>query len=165
MKEYFLPLLTVFIIIGCIGVLVYKYTAPYSEDYLENKVTGVAIRDVGIDVVVADTAEEREKGLSGKERLGSKEGLLMIFDDADYHSIWMKDMNFPIDIIWIDENFKIVDLTQAISPETYPSIFEPREPARMALEVSARFVATYRIQIGDTVGLADVYIPEDLKKK
>lgn len=165
MREYFLPILTALAVLGSIVVLAYQFGEPYTEEYLRNQITSVTIRDVGIDVVVADTPETREQGLSDLASIGSKEGLLMIFDESDHHAIWMKGMNFPIDIIWIDEHFKIIDITEAISPETYPSIYEPSSPARMALEVNARFAATYRIAVGDTVGLADIYIPEDLKKK
>lgn len=165
MREYFLPVFTTFVVLGCVAVLVYQYGHLYSEHYLKNQITGVTIGDVGIDVSVADTEAMREQGLSGLSKIGPKEGLLMIFDKADYFAIWMKDMNFPIDIIWIDNNLTIVDITEAISPDTYPSIFEPQAPARMALEVNARFAATYRIKVGDKVQMADAFIPEDLKKK
>lgn len=165
MREYFLPVFTAFVILGCVVVLVYQYGQKYSDHYLKNQITGVTIGDVGIDVSVADTEATREQGLSGVNKIGSREGLLMIFDTADYYAIWMKDMNFPIDIIWIDDHMTIVDITEAISPETYPSIFEPQSPARMALEVNARFAATYRIKVGDKVRLADAFIPGDLKKK
>ena len=165
MREYLLPVLTIFIVIACATILAYKYASPYSEHYLKNQITGVTIGDVGVDVSVANTEALREQGLSGLDGIGRKEGLLMIFDEADYHAIWMKDMHFPIDIIWIGDDFTILDVTEAISPDTYPSIFEPKYPARMALEVNARFIATYRIKIGDTVQMAEAYIPDDLKKK
>jgi uncharacterized membrane protein (UPF0127 family) len=115
-------------------------------------------------VKVADTEATREQGLSGTKGLDAKEGLLMIFDKPDYYAIWMKDMNYPIDVIWIDNNLRVVDITESLLPDSYPSIFEPKEPARMALEVNARFAATYHIAVGDTVRINEQYIPKDLKK-
>jgi uncharacterized membrane protein (UPF0127 family) len=164
MREHFLPILTVLAIVLCIGILAYNYFAPRAVPYLENQIPGVTVRDVGIDAIIADTEEERVQGLSGFSGLGPREGLLMIFDRSDYHAIWMKDMNFPIDIIWIGEDLTIIDVTEGITPESYPAIFEPSTPARMALEVNARFVATHKLKIGDPVYLNEAYIPRDLKK-
>jgi uncharacterized membrane protein (UPF0127 family) len=59
----------------------------------------------------------------------------------------------------------VVDISEAVSPDSYPAIYEPEMPARMALEVNARFAATYRIRVGDTVLMNDAYIPSDLKNK
>jgi uncharacterized protein len=165
MKEHFLPVVTLVVILVCAGVLGYNYFAPQADHYLKNQVPSIAIRDVGIDATVADSEQERVRGLSGLRSIGAREGLLMVFEKADYHAIWMKDMNFPIDIIWIGDDLTIVDINEAVSPATYPSIYEPKTPARMALEVNARFAATYRIRVGDPVLMNDAYIPEDLKKK
>jgi len=164
MKEHFLPLLIVVLLVIAAGAMAYKHYMPYTKHYLENQVVGVVIGDVGVDVHVANTEVSREQGLSGVTELGAKEGLLMIFDKPDYYAIWMKEMNFPLDVIWIDNNLRIVDITESILPESYPSIFEPKEPARMALEVNARFAATYHIKVGDTVRINEAYIPKDLKK-
>lgn len=165
MKEHFLPVVVLAVIVLCIGFLAYFYLEPKAEPYLENQVPGVTVRDVAVDAIIADEEKERVRGLSGLPSMGPREGLLMVFDNADHHAIWMKDMNFPIDIIWVGNDLTVVDMTEAVSPDTYPSIFEPRVPARMALEVNARFVATHRIQIGDPILLNEQYIPRDLKKK
>lgn len=164
MKEHFLPLLIVFLLVIAAGALAYKQIMPYTKHYLENQIVGVVINDVGVDVKVADTEALREQGLSGTTELGERNGLLMIFDKPDFYAIWMKDMNYPLDIIWIDNNFRIVDITESLLPDSYPSIFEPKVQARMALEVNARFAATYHIKVGDTVRLNEAYIPKDLKK-
>lgn len=164
MREHFLPIIVLATIVVCLGFLAYFYLEPKAEPYLENQVPGVTVRDVAVDAIIADEERERVRGLSGVSEMGPREGLLMIFDTADHHAIWMKDMNFPIDIIWIGDDLTVVDVNEAVSPDTYPSIFEPETPARMALEVNARFVATHRIMIGDPILLNDLYIPRDLKR-
>jgi uncharacterized membrane protein (UPF0127 family) len=165
MREHLLPVVTFLAIILCLGVLGYTYFAPEAEKYLKNQIPSIAIRDVGINATLADSEQERVRGLSGVQRMGPQDGLLLVFDEADHHAIWMKDMLFPIDIVWIGDDLTIVDISEALTPGSYPSIFEPRAPARMALELNARFVATYRLRIGDKVLMNDAYIPEDLKKK
>jgi len=165
MKEFLLPILVVTVLLISSGVYAYQYLIPKSEKYLENQLHEMTIGEVGIDISVADEPEEREKGLSGLSSLPKKSGLLFIFDTSDHHGIWMKDMNFPIDIIWIDENMRIVDVTEVLKPDSFPAIFEPEEPARMALEVNALFVATHEIKVGQTVRIADRYLPEDLKSR
>lgn len=164
MKEFTLPIVAGMVLAVFAGIAVYQYGIPETEKYFENQIHGVTIRDVAIDVMLANTHELRERGLSGMNSLGSREGMLFVFDKPDHHAIWMKDMNFAIDIIWIGEDFTVVDIAEAVTPETFPSIFEPRTPARMALEVNSRFVATYGIKRGDAVLIAPEYLPTDLTR-
>ena len=69
----------------------------------------IEINDKEIAVEVAATAETRSKGLSGRGSLEEGTGMLFIFDSPAQYGFWMKDMNFAIDIVWIDEKFHIVD--------------------------------------------------------
>ncbi len=88
-------------------------------------------------VEIADTEEKRTQGLSGREFLKGNEGMIFVFPESDYYGFWMKDMRFPIDIIWLDENFSVIGITEHVSPETFPNVFYPPEPVRFVLEVSA----------------------------
>lgn len=108
-----------------------------------------------ITYTVAETAEERTQGLSGRRSLGVNEGLLFVFPNVGAHGIWMKDMQFPIDIIWIDDNLRIVDIKADARPESYPEVFYPRESARYVLEVNALFAEIKGIRVGDTVDLPE----------
>ena len=58
----------------------------------------------------------RLKGLSIKNTLNESEGMLFPFDTPGEYSFWMKDMKFPIDIIWIDSNYKIVYIEKNLQP-------------------------------------------------
>lgn len=99
-----------------------------------------------IVVDIADSDEERIKGLSGRE----EQSMLFIFPNEDFHGIWMKDMLFPIDIIWIDKDLKIVHIEKNVSPDTYPEIFIPENKALYILETPAGKI---NIQMGDVVDL------------
>ena len=90
-----------------------------------------------IRVQIADSQKEREKGLSSRKNLASDEGLLFIFEKPGFYGFWMKDMTFPIDIIWLDENLRIVHVEKNISPETFPTIFSSPIPSQYVLEINS----------------------------
>ena len=109
----------------------------------------ITIGDTKIEVEIADTAESRAQGLSGRTSLPENSGLLFIFTESSQPGFWMKEMNFPIDIIWLDESWKIVDLTIEARPEKYPEIYLPRSPVHYVLEVNAGFISAHNLKIGD----------------
>ncbi len=100
---------------------------------------------------VAETKEDRERGLSKRDALKEVDGLLFIFPTEDYHAIWMKEMNFPIDIIWIDKEKKVVDYKKNVPPESYPESFFPSMPAKYVLETEAGFIEKNFLTHGTTL--------------
>lgn len=130
----------------------------------QERVGVLHIGDATISVDIADTNEARARGLSGRESLPEDSGLFFIFEEQRQHGIWMKDMHFPIDIIWLTpvsdtsssgggEAVRIVDIKRDAAPESYPEIFYPKEPALYVLEVNAGFVEQHAISVGDIVQL------------
>ena len=113
---------------------------------------------------MALTAKERRQGLSGVDRLGEREGKLFVFDESGRYGIWMKDMNFAIDVFWIDENLRIVHIEENVLPSTYPAVFNTPEPARFILETNAFFADTFGISLGDRVGITANDLPADLRE-
>ena len=63
----------------------------------------------------------------------------------------MKDMNFDIDIVWIDEKFNVVGVEKQVSPETFPQIFYPNQEVKYVLELPAGFTDKHRIDTGQYV--------------
>lgn len=104
-----------------------------------------------IPVYVVDTDEKRARGLGGLASIPVNYGMFFIFDDTNYQSIWMKDVLFPIDIVWIDENYKIVHIERNISPNTYPKIFTAPMLARFVLELNEGIAQSYHLKIGQKV--------------
>lgn len=109
----------------------------------------LVLGDATIKVGIADTPAERKKGLSGLKQLSDGAGLFFVFDDLDTHSIWMKDMNFAIDVIWLNSSKEVVHIVKNMTPDTYPTAFTPVRPALYILEVPAGFVEKWGIKIGD----------------
>lgn len=111
------------------------------------------IGDIPLRVEMAITGEELAKGLSGRNELSNVEGFLLIFPEADYHSIWMKEMRFPIDIIWIDDDLMVISIEKNVSPDSYPRIFRPKKPARYAVETNTQYSDIVGIRPGQIVTL------------
>ncbi len=105
------------------------------------------------EVQVADSLAERRLGLSGQDALENDEGMIFVFDENGQHNFWMKEMNFSIDIIWIDENLRVVHIEEMVSPSTYPESFAPNVEARYVLEVYTGQAEAQGIDLGDEVVL------------
>lgn len=104
-----------------------------------------------LEVEIAASEQDRSRGLSGRPGLEPGTGMLFVFDVPAQYGFWMKDMNFPIDIIWISNDEKIVHIEKNVSPDSYPKIFTPNRPAKAVLEVSAGLSETLGLKIGDSV--------------
>jgi len=102
---------------------------------------------------VVSTDASREKGLSGVEKLGPNEGLLMIFDKDDKYGIWMKDMKIPIDILWLDKDKKVIFMVMDAQPESDNidlKTYVPLSPARYVVELQSGAIKKAGIIIGST---------------
>lgn len=106
---------------------------------------------VNLTVELARTPEQHIRGLSGRPGLKSGQGMLFVYDRPQPVSIWMKDMRFPLDIVWIRDG-RIVKIEKNAPPLT------PTGPERiytasadLVLEVPAGFADRKRIRVGDTV--------------
>ena len=118
-------------------------------------VTKVLVGGEEVLVEIADTDLSRERGLSGRESLPEGRGMLFVFDTPDRYGFWMKDMKFPIDIIWIDSNFRIILIKEVVSPSTYPTLFRSTDPALYVLEVPSGFSTKYNLSVGNAVRIIE----------
>lgn len=124
------------ILIGVIATLVIIKNLQPGRSLTSTEIRTVKINSKIIAVEIADTPEERRLGLSGRENLKPDTGLLFVFDEPGYHTFWMKDMNFPIDIFWLDENYQIVDSWLNATPESYPETRTSKQLAKYVLETN-----------------------------
>lgn len=108
-------------------------TARYSKE--NHKQQKISFGDKTYTVYISDTEESRESGLSGWKELTSDEAMIFVFDKEGEYPFWMKDMLFPIDIVWLDSSFKPVHIEKNVSPDTYPKKFVNSISARYVLEL------------------------------
>ncbi len=102
-----------------------------------------------IDVSVADSLPERIQGLSGTPFLPDHVVKLFVFETASNHSIWMKDMNYSLDILWLDKDGLVVHIEENVSPDSYPDSFASLVPALYVVETNAGFVESNSIILGN----------------
>ncbi|MDB5266535.1 MAG: hypothetical protein JWN89_350 [Parcubacteria group bacterium] len=108
----------------------------------------VNLQGASIPVQVADNFHLREVGLSGRTSLDQGTGMLFIFERPATYGFWMKDMTFPIDIIWILNN-KVVHVENSVDPSSYPKVFYPSSEANFVLELPSGYAMIHNIKIGD----------------
>lgn len=147
----FLIVFIIFIFFGSLILFAALWYGGYPGATEDSMVTKVTIAEAIFAVDVADTPASREQGLSGRPRLADNEGMLFIFPESFVPAFWMKDMNFALDMIWIDGDRRVVDITEDALPESFPESFRPSEPVKYVLEINAHGAAENGIKIGDTV--------------
>jgi uncharacterized membrane protein (UPF0127 family) len=117
-----------------------------------SKILSVDIGGQKIKVDLAVTSAEKKQGLSGRAGLAEDTGMLFIFDRPGKYPFWMKDMNFPIDIIWISRDKKIVFIEKNAMPNSYPNLLGGQAESSYVLEVVSGFAEKYGLRVGDDVG-------------
>ena len=125
----------------------------FAAELLPRKdIATVCIKDACIQAEVVSAFEAREKGLMFRESLAVDKGMLFIFEEEGLYGFWMKNMRFPLDIIWLDLNKKIVDIKENALPCSEScEIFSPENKAKYVLEVNAGFTKRNKIKVGEVV--------------
>lgn len=142
--------------------LIHTRTVPSLDEFIaqkastSNATTSIALNGVVVihapqaDILasLAQTPAARQQGLSGVKGLPEKTGMLFKFETAGIYGFWMKDMNFPLDMVWIDSGKKVVAISENISTSTFPTSFYPPSPAMYVLEINARAAKNFGMATG-----------------
>ena len=151
-KKIFILIIIFSVIIFVFVLIHFLFSKNVSKSVLKTEnINFVKIGEQKIKVEIASTPENQEKGLSGRKEITENEGMLFVFKDSGEHLFWMKDMNFPIDIIWLNEEKKIVFLKENVSPDTFPETFTSEKNFKYVLEVMAGFSQKNNLEEGETV--------------
>ena len=135
-----------------------------SKESRAYKTAEIFVNGRAVSILLADTELQRIRGLSGRSAIGA-EGMLFIFPKEDLHGIWMKEMLFPLDVLWLSERksqtgadntekereLEVLDIKENAMPETFPKVFYPNEKVQYVFEVNAGFVEANYVGIGDTL--------------
>jgi uncharacterized membrane protein (UPF0127 family) len=103
-----------------------------------------------IDIEISDDEYQRQLGLMNRKEMKENQGMLFIFPRQDWLSFWMRNTLISLDMIFVDENKKIVTIhknTRILSDTSYPST----KPARYVVEVIAGYTDKYNIKVGDKI--------------
>jgi len=104
------------------------------------------------EVMVKD--EDRAMGLMFRPSLPDDHGMLFIFNELDFHGIWMKNCKFPIDILWLDEERKVVHVAESVPPcktERCP-VYQPLRRAAYVVEINAGQARREKAVVGSSIG-------------
>lgn len=114
----------------------------------------VSIDNHYFKIEVAKTDQQKETGLAKYKKINNDFGMYFLFDSPDYYAFWMKNMKFPIDIIYIYKD-RIVDIfTNVKNPKDdleQLKIYKPKSIADSVLEINAGLSIKYNFKIGDSV--------------
>lgn len=103
-----------------------------------------------LEIEIAETDYETQTGLMYRKSMETTQGMLFIFPDVAMHSFYMKNTEFPLDIIFIDENLKIASIQKNAQP--YNEIgLSSKVPVKYVLEVNGGLSDAWSLEIGDRI--------------
>ncbi|MDP9211566.1 MAG: DUF192 domain-containing protein [Thermoproteota archaeon] len=100
-------------------------------------------------MAIASSDEQRIRGLSGIEKMKENEGMLFLFDKPSKQGFWMNKMNFPIDIIWLNSNNKVVHIEKQLEPcKLFLAcpVYNPEVDSLYVIELQSGFADNHSIK-------------------
>jgi uncharacterized membrane protein (UPF0127 family) len=131
-----------------LAALLLQIPAQPKEPYETATFNGVSLK-----LELATTSVARERGLGGRTAVPAGYGMLFVFPEPGSYGFWMKDMEVPIDIFWLDAQGHVVSIAADVATSTYPAVFYPAAPAEYVLETEAGFAALHDIATGTPLRL------------
>ena len=129
-------------------------SSPVTAPTISGNQSTVTINQTTFKVDIADETREQRIGLSGRDNLASDQGMLFLFSDKQTRSFWMPNMNFAIDLLWIDDN-TIIGYEQNMLPATPDNIitYQSPQPVDKVLEIPAGSIENYNFNINDIINI------------
>ena len=115
--------------------------------------TTVELKGHKFDVEIADTPETRARGLMFRDSMAADHGMLFLFDRPDPQAFWMKNTHIPLDILYFDENYKLVSMQERVPPcRSDPcSVYPSTGPAKYVLELNSGTAEKLGVKAGDVL--------------
>lgn len=118
---------------------------------MEKKTVQVNINGCEFAAETVDSLRDQALGLGKRVSMEENEGMLFVFPEKNFHSFWMKDMNFDLDIVWIRGD-EIVYLAKNVS-RSYPYPISPDQEADKVLEINSGLGDRCDIKVGNKVDI------------
>ena len=139
-----IPISIAAVIVGVVGLM--SIPSESKLESVEFPRGTIKVDDVPLEVQIADTEPRRVRGLMFQDQLPYDQGMIFVFDEPGLYSLWMLNMQFNLDMIWFDENGKVVHIEKDVPPcksaleiATCQSVV-PEGDALYVLEVTAGFI-------------------------
>ncbi len=147
--QVLIPIAAAAVIIGVVGM--FSIPSDSKLESVEFPRGTIKVDDTVIEVQIADTEPRRVRGLMFQEQLPYDQGMIFVFNEPGIHSLWMLNMQFPLDMIWFDENGNVVHIEKNIPPCKTPTEIMacqsiiPSGDALYILEVTSGFIKEFNI--------------------
>jgi len=105
---------------------------------------------IELNIKVADSPAERERGLMFVKQMPEDEGMLFIFDSEEMRRMWMKNTLIPLDMLFVGGNKEILNVKENATPESLDIVFSVA-PTKYVVELNGGFIAKHKIKIGDKI--------------
>jgi len=137
LRKYRLILAVLFLLIFCISIIYKNSLSSSCDEEYRHDATIKFNSNQQLNAELARTESEREKGLGNRSCVRDDQAMLFVFGHSENYDFWMKNMRFPIDIIWVDSHREVTQVTENVSPKTYPKNFTSDQASQYVLEVKA----------------------------
>ncbi len=134
-----------------LGLIVLLFVSVYRTPVVTSSVG--TFGDVSLNIDYATTEAARERGLGGRAVVPENYAMLFVFPKDDYYGFWMKDMQVPLDMFWLDSKGRVVTIAENVATSSYPNVLYPTVPARYVLETAAGFASRHVIATGTPLNL------------
>ncbi|MCU0667412.1 MAG: DUF192 domain-containing protein [Patescibacteria group bacterium] len=124
----------------------YLYKKSTETNYIKADINGQSYY-----LELADTDALRKRGLSERDGIKENGGMLFDFKQESDWRMWMVQMRFPIDIIWLNSDKMIVHIKNNATPAEYPEVYKSLEPSRYVIELPEDAVEKLKIKVGDNI--------------
>jgi hypothetical protein len=139
-----------------LGIFIILIIVIIKIDYFNSQLPRAEINGHSFSLYLAKTSQDQAVGLAKFNKIDKNQGMLFIFSKPDYYSFWMKNMKFPIDIIFINKNI-IVDIFQNVPSQKNNDnlpIYTTKNKADKVLELNSGITSEYKIKIGSEVKIS-----------
>jgi len=144
-----IPIAAAAVIIGIAGML--SIPSDTKLELVEFPRGTIKVDDIVLEVQIADTGPRQVRGLMFQDQLPYDQGMIFVYNEPGIYSLWMLNMQFPLDMIWFDENGSIIHIEKNIPPCKKPieimacQSIVPSEDALYILEITAGFIDEFNI--------------------
>ena len=136
-------------------IQLFTFNQSFAEEIVYSQAIVTTSTGEEIPVEVADTLKKRSLGLGKRASLKKDWGMLFVFEKKELHRFWMKDMLFPLDIVWLN-NHRIVHIIHNAKPTNSrekPEVMTSPVPVNFVLEIAAGRAAKLRLKTGQRMKL------------
>jgi len=143
----------VLLIVGIVLFLVLIMNFPKEDS--ADITNSVCVGETCFEVEIVDSLETRTQGLMFREQMDKDRGMWFVFEESKIYPFWMKNTLIPLDMIWVDEDLKVVAIIESAVPcEANPCRhYNPETEALYVLEINGGLASEYELRVGDIVSV------------